>query len=142
MKFIAVLLVVLVLAGCNTAPVASNNAIAVLPDSASSYAKPSQNGGEVTFIRDSGWSGGGCSLAIYVAGQYAANLHPSEKVDLYFSQGDFVVSAKPNGPLFCGTKMAARAERSTSVTVHKGTKLVYRIATSSTGDISIMPVID
>lgn len=85
-------------AGCATTPVPESAASAVPPDRlyAPALARPVSGGGTITVRRDSGMLGAGCSARVWIDGQPAADLWPSERVAIHVEAGEHIVSAQGN----------------------------------------------
>lgn len=86
------------LAGCSTTPVPDSAASAVPSDRlyGPALARPVSGGGSITVRRDSGLLGGGCSVRVWINGQPAADLWPSERVAIPVGAGEHIVSAQGN----------------------------------------------
>lgn len=87
----------LLLAGCATTPPSQPRAapkeqvfIASVP--------PSQDTATVIFVRDSGILGSANYLHLYIDGQKAASLDPSEMIELTIASGEHVFGVKPTDP--------------------------------------------
>lgn len=127
-------LVISVLAGCATDPVPTSLARPA-PESRihdKSAAIPRPDYGQVTVKRDSGITGSGCNIQVFLNGNLSAELAPSEKVNFYLPEGTHIVSAWPNNP--CGggmTEVEAKATASKPIT--------FRIGYGGPGDFGIYP---
>ena len=123
-----------VVAGCATRPVADTDTTPVPLDRIidSRFLQPSPGSGAVSIKRDRGFGGSACSSRVFVDATPTADLRPSEKLVVYLSSGDHIISAWPNG--LCGGGMS---EARASVT--SGSHLAFRIGYGSNGDFYINP---
>jgi hypothetical protein len=136
MKYIAlfVLLGMCFFAGCATRPVSNDLAVSapkerILDDK---YINPIANAGQITIKRDSGIGGAACSSRIFINGQPTADIYTSEKIILYLPEGEYILSAWPNG--ICGGRMS---EVKTSI--KNGSKSTFRVGYGTNGDFFISP---
>lgn len=122
------------LIGCATHPISNSEAIPVPAKRIidAKFIHRSPNSGEVTIKRDSGISGSACSTRIYVNANPIADIRTSEKVVLYLPEGEYILSAEPNG--ICGGGLTE-----VKVLVKPGSKLNFRYGTSGHGSPSIFP---
>ena len=73
-----------------------------------------------------------CSTKIYLNGKGIADLDTSEKVTLNLPEGDYIVSAEPNG--VCGGGLTEF-----KFNVKANSQSVFRYGTSGNGNPSIYP---
>lgn len=120
--------------GCASQPISNLDAISVPTERLldSKYLHRSPNSGEVTVKRDSGFTGSACSTRIFVNGKPVADIRTSEKVVMYLPEGEYILSANPNG--VCGGGMTE-----VKATVKSGAQSNYRYGTSGNGSPSIYP---
>lgn len=130
----------LMLAACATKPVKQSEARQVPQDRLALYQTPLSGGGEITVIRDAGFSGSACYLGVVIGGTLSASLGPGEKASFQLPPGRSVLSTKGVGAGICGSSLASRAERSIEIYVDPDQHRGYRLATSASGDISINPI--
>lgn len=142
MKRLFLVVGLLLLAGCATRQVRQDAANFVPVERAMGMQSPVAGGGAITIVRDAGMLGGGCYVGIFVNGQLVAKLSASEKVRLYLPSGRSVVAAHSVGAALCGMKMQARGERAAEVRIAAGDDLVYRLALSTDGTVSITPLVE
>lgn len=136
LKITAVAALVALMAGCATSPVPIKNAVAVPPERVLAYQKDVPGTGTLSVTRDSGHTGGICSVGLFVDGKMAALLKPGERVSLHVPAGSVVVGAAYQGSGICGMG-ADRQEREVIVGGEKVKN--YRISTSGDGVLDILP---
>ena len=103
---LAEILSLLVLVGCATQPIATSEAKEV-PNSrilASRFTAKKEGAGVVIVKRDTGFMGALCSSRVFVDGTPVADIRVGEKVTLYLSPGEYIISSNPNG--VCGGGLA------------------------------------
>lgn len=122
----------LVATGCATRPVSNAEAISVPKERIvdASFLQPKANAGVVTVKRDSGFGGSACSSRVFVNAKPVADLETSEKVVFQLIEGDYIISAWPNG--MCGGGMSE-----VPAAVKSGKELSFRIGYGSNGDFMI-----
>ena len=125
-----------VLLGCASTPVPTSEAVQI-PDSrvlegGKQYLLPNKNSGKLIVKRDSGIMGVACSTRIYLNGKDIADLDTSEKVVLNLPEGEYIVSAEPNG--ICGGGLTE-----VKFNVKANSQSVFRYGTSGNGSPSIYP---
>lgn len=123
------LLLVLLLAGCASKPVATSEAVSV---EAKAFGQPGPGLGKVVVKRDKGLFGGGCSARVFINAKPVADLDTAQKVELYLPPGDVIISSQPNG--ICSGGLSE-----TRVTVKSDSELYYRVGYGSNGDFSLNP---
>ena len=124
------------LLGCASTPVPTSEAVQI-PDSrvlesGKQYLSPIKNSGQFIVKRDAGIMGIACSTKIYLNGKGIADLDTSEKVVLNLPEGDYIVSAEPNG--VCGGGLTE-----VKFNVKANSKSIFRYGTSGNGSPSIYP---
>lgn len=124
----------LVISGCATHPISNAEAALASIDRIldKSFLQEGPGTGEVTIKRDSGIGGSGCSTRIFVNGKPVADIWVSEKIVLYLPEGEYILSAWPNG--ICGGGLSE-----VKALIKVGSKSTYRIGYGSNGDFSINP---
>lgn len=122
----------LLLNGCATVPVSNNDAKNVPPERIISKTTQVKNPGEATLIvkRDSGFTGSGCNIIIYLDGKAIAELGTGEKVTFYAQPGDHVLSAKQTSICVAGLKEVG-------ITLKENDNKAYRISFGGNVDMSI-----
>ena len=126
------ILSILAITGCATQPISNSVAVNVPSERVIDlkYLDPKSDTGKVTVKRDSGAGGSACSSRIFVNAKPVADIRSSEKVVLYLTSGDYVLSAWPNG--MCGGGMSE-----VRASVKTGEELNFRVGYGSNGDFSI-----
>ena len=122
------------LVGCASQPISNLEAAPVPAERIldSQFMNRSPNSGEVTVKRDSGFTGSACSTRIFVNGKPIADIRTAEKVVMYLPEGEYILSANPNG--MCGGGMTE-----VKAAVKPGSQSNYRYGTSGNGSPSIYP---
>jgi len=104
MKFFGYVLAITFLVGCSTTPVSTSDAIPVPKDriyeQGIKYQSQVPNSGQVVIKRDAGTMGWLCTAKIFLNSIPVADLEKSEKVSLYLPEGEYIISADPEG--LCG----------------------------------------
>lgn len=137
MRILIGVLAVILLAGCATSPVPSNEAKQAPASQLSAYqAKPSGAYGILQVIRDSGQTGSLCSMAVFIDGKQVAKLDPGQKASFYLPPDSVSVGAAYTGSGICSMG-AARVER--EAIVKNGAVKKYRVFTGGDGQIDILP---
>ena len=131
LSFNAVLLI-----GCASTPVSTSEAVSVpnnriLADG-KQFIAPSKNTGKIIVKRDSGFIGSACTVRIYLNGKGVADLDVSEKMVLNLTEGEYIVSAEPNG--VCGGGLTE-----VKASVKPNSESVFRYGTSSNFSSSLYP---
>jgi hypothetical protein len=134
--YLLIFSLVFFLLGCASTPVPTSDAIQI-PDSrvlegGRQYLSPIKNSGQFIVKRDTGIMGVACSTKIYLNGKGIADLDVSEKVVLNLPEGDYIVSAEPNG--VCGGGLTE-----VKFNVKANSQSVFRYGTSGNGSPSIYP---
>lgn len=135
-------MVVAALAGCATRPVSTSEARSVNPSSSFGQAQQGEPSGRLIVVRDKGFMGSGCYLSVVINGQPVAKLDAGEKVELSMKPAKVILGATPDGSSMCRSSLAQRNKREAQVIIDQGDRLVYRIATSENGEMSIAPTTD
>lgn len=96
---IAVVLIVGLLSGCASTPISNQVATPVAQDRILNVdiVQYSAEKVEVTVKRDSGFFGSACSSRVFVDSKPVADIRPTEKVVMYLSKDQHIISASPNG---------------------------------------------
>jgi hypothetical protein len=133
-RLIIIIPSILLLAACATRPI-SNAEATLVPRKRilnTQFLHPLPNSALVTVKRDKGLGGSICSTRIFVNGRPIADIRVSEKVVLYLPEGNYILSAWPNG--ICGGGMSE-----VRISVKAGEHLNFRVGYGSNGDFSINP---
>jgi len=129
---IAMVLFLILIAGCATRPVSNSEAVPV-PDVRileSKYSSSITLMGNVNIKRDSGVFGSACTTRLYINSVPVADIQPSEILSLNLPSSEYIFSVWPNG--VCGGGMS---EVKSTVTTNSITNL--RIGYGSNGDFYI-----
>jgi len=134
MRFLTVFLA-LSLTACATQPVSIYQASAA-PSSrilAPQWLSQAPYTGSLIIKRDSGFMGSACTVRVFVDAVPAADLKPSEKVELFVPLGEHVIGAAPTST-FCGGGASEAA-----VVIYPERQKIMRIAAGQSGDIHLQP---
>lgn len=128
--------VLVVMAGCATSPVPSDQALSAPADRLLAYQSALPDAGRVTVIRDSGFIGSGCYATVFLNGNRAAKLNPEEKATFILPPGEWVVGAALEGRGICG----ANEKRTETETILKsGQQKYFRIFSSPEAGLDVRP---
>ncbi|WP_145561145.1 hypothetical protein [Yersinia mollaretii] len=118
--------------GCATTPVSNKDARTVPLERIISKSVQIKNPGEATLIvkRDSGFTGSGCNIVVYLDGKAIAELDTGEKITFYAQPGDHILSAKQTSICVAGLKEVG-------ITLQENDKKTYRIGFGGNVDMSI-----
>jgi len=124
------------LTACTSIPVPTKDSI-LIPDNriladGRQYIALSKNSGQIIIKRDSGLVGIACTTKIYIDAKPVADLDESEKVIFNLPEGEYILSAEPNG--LCGGILTE-----IKVNVKANSQSVYRYAISLYGGPAIYP---
>lgn len=122
----------LLLNGCATTPVSNDNAKDVPSERIISKTSLIKNPGEGAMIvkRDSGFTGSGCNIVVYLDGTAIAELDTGEKVKFFAQPGDHILSAKQTSICVAGLKEVG-------VTLKANDEKTFRIGFGGNADMSI-----
>ncbi|WP_110877040.1 hypothetical protein [Franconibacter helveticus] len=134
MKKYFLTLAMVLISGCSTQPVPTNQANHVPPDRIwdKKIVQKMDNAGEILVKRDSGFIGSACLISIYIDGKPVADLNTREKVIFYPGIGRHVLSASPHG--WCAGGIV---ESLAEVEINK--PLVFRVGYGANGDFRFSP---
>lgn len=120
------------LAGCATKPISNEEAMPTPPERIldQTLFRPIPEAGQVTVKRDGGFLGGACTTRIFVDAVPVADIDVAEKIAVFLTEGDHIISAWPNG--ICGGGMVE-----TRASVKRNGKYNFRVGYGSNGDFSI-----
>lgn len=126
-----IVLLSLSLAACSTTPVTQQSAMPVPADRiyAASYVVGNEpaKGATVSFARDSGFLGGGCSHDLYVNNAKVFAIRPGELITLNLSPGPYFFRLETGGGL------CPNVATSQNTNLPQGGREVYRILIPSDG---------
>jgi hypothetical protein len=141
-KILVVALCVVVLVGCASTPVPTDQAVSVpadrIFDTGKKFLSPSSDTGEVLIKRDSGtYAGGLCAGRIYVDGVQVADIERSEKIVLHLPEGQHVISLDLNAVsiLCAGRDMT----REVAAIVKRGGRSAFRFGIDSERSLFFQP---
>lgn len=102
MPKLALVIVCCLAAGCATSPVTYAEAEPVPLERilAKEMTTVQPNAARLSITRDSGMAGAACSQQLFIDGRHVADFRPGERLDVYVTPGEHVLSAKPGG--ICG----------------------------------------
>lgn len=129
MKFIVVALGAMLLAGCATSPVPSENADPVPSSRLFAYQKPATGDAVLIVTRDSGFVGGGCNTSVSIDGRKAAEIGSGETAKFYVSSGEHIVGASS-----CGSGLKER-----EANIKAGATKKFRISIDSSMSMDLSP---
>lgn len=104
MKALAVVATIaaLGLAGCANQPTTPDSAAAVPPDRLYSMQAPQPGFGTVQVLRDTGMTGSGCPIDVYINRERVATLEPGEAATFQVKPGRTLIEAESSGMLCSG----------------------------------------
>ncbi|EOT5189606.1 hypothetical protein ACM2TR_15485 [Escherichia coli] len=125
---------VLMLAACQSHPISIHDAKPAPQAKVFKY----QSAAPATLVvmRDTGFVGAGCDASIFINGETVAKLATGEKATFHLNAGELIVAASLEGAGLCALN-PARQERET--TLKNGDTKAFRVFTSNSGDIDILP---
>lgn len=127
LKLISFLSIAVALGGCATKPIAANRAAPVPPDRLLAYQTPVDGGGAIIAVRDTGFLGGGCNMAVYIDGTLAAQIGHGETARFSVAPGSHIVGTGPTGRGTCRLA-AGQLRREVETTVGGGETRTFRIS--------------
>lgn len=130
----ALLVSLILLNGCATTPVSNRNAKDVPSERIISKSSLIKNPGEGTLIvkRDSGFTGSGCNIIVYLDGNAIAELDTGEKVKFFAQPGEHILSAKQTSICVAGLKEVG-------IMLKANDEKTYRIGFGGNVNMSINP---
>ncbi len=127
----------LAMAGCATSPVLPSKAkLAPTQNLLKFQKKDPINNSQITVVRDDGFMGSACSLAIFLDGKKSANLNPGEKAVFYVSTDVNTIGVGLNDAGMC----SGASVRTIYVAPTPEKPRVFRISTDAQG-FNISPFI-
>ncbi|EMG7933566.1 hypothetical protein [Enterobacter hormaechei] len=134
MKNLILVMGIIILSGCATKPISTEQAKEVpaqrLIDP--SFTTNRDGSGQVIIKRDGGLRGSLCSVRVFADSKPIADLESGEKVTLFLNPGDHVFGAQGTGACYGG--LTAQFGK-----VSEGKTISYRIGLGSVGDFAIYP---
>ncbi|MNL25541.1 hypothetical protein D3C87_1470260 [compost metagenome] len=122
-KTLAVM-VLIGLAGCATSPTPPGSAANVPSDELYGFQEQGrENPGKVTVIRDTGFTGSGCDVLVYIDGKRAAKIGPGQKATFYVRPGVVNLGSGPSGTGLC----AGSAMKTISVNIQIKQENLFRL---------------
>jgi hypothetical protein len=118
-------------AGCATAPLRPNEA---RPGTQTAFAEPGANTVPVTFTRDGGYVGSGCSFEVLVEGQMVGRLWQRETITLHLPAGETILGVRPAGT--CALGQSARGLREIEVALRPDRPLFFRLGYDNQQQVS------
>lgn len=113
LSLILIGLTALTMAGCHTTPISEEASDAPKERLVYSYGREIRNQrpntARVTFLRDKGFSGSGCTHYISINGTEAFALHSGDGFVAYLDPGEYIFSVKLSGGLCPGTALSETA---------------------------------
>ena len=101
MRLILCFFALCILTGCATSPIPAERAKRVPSDRLLAYQnKPDEAYGTVIVTRDTGVTGAGCKMYVYIDGTHAASLWSGETARFYLPVGNRIIGV--NTPMYCG----------------------------------------
>lgn len=130
MRWIAVGLGLLMLAGCASSPIPLEKAENAPMDEVFAFqAKGNDASSKITVLRDSGTVGSACDVGVYIDGTKAANLGAGQKASFWVRPGIRNLSIGPSNSGIC----SGIALRTLSAEVASGEEKAFRISVDMQG---------
>lgn len=122
----------LLLVGCSTTPIPSDQATPVPPSRLVAFQnKPSGQYGTLIITRDSGFVGSACNTIVYIDGKKSAEISQGETAKFYLPVGETIIGV--NSTAMCGGGLK---ERSLVMSAENTKKFRISIDTSMSMDLS------
>jgi hypothetical protein len=118
-------------AACATAPVRPGEAQA---GAQTAFQTPGPGTVPVTFTRDAGYTGSGCSFEVLVEGAMVGRLWSRETITLHLPAGETIVGVRPAGS--CALGQSARGLREMEVTLRPERPLFFRLGYDNQQQVS------
>ncbi|MGY2184643.1 hypothetical protein [Pseudomonas sp. SDO5591_S426] len=138
MKLFLGALALIALAGCATSPTPPNRAENVPADELYGFQEKSpENSEKISVIRDTGFTGSGCDVLVYIDGKRAGKIGPGEKASFYVQPGIINLGSGPSGSGLCG----GAAIKTITANIHAKQESLFRL----NGDIQgfyLAPYVD
>lgn len=94
--------------------------------------------GTVITIRDAGFTGSGCNMAVYIDGTLAARIGDAEVATFYLSAGDHIIGTGPTGRGTCVIGQE-RLRREIGVSLEPGETKKFRLSINPNSGPAIEP---
>lgn len=139
MKIVIMAALALALSACATKPIAMADAVPVPNDRLLAYqGQVAGEQGTVITIRDAGFTGGGCNMAVYIDGTLAARIGAGEVASFNVTAGDHIIGTGPTGRGTCAWA-SDRLRKETPVNLRNGEKKRFRISINPNSGPAIEP---
>lgn len=139
MRFLIAIVLAATLTACATKPISEAEAVPVPTDRLLAYQTPiAGDSGTVVTIRDAGFTGGGCNLAVYINGELAAQIGDREIARFHLPAGDHIIGTGPTGRGTCVIG-AERLRRELGVTLRPGETKKFRLSINPNSGPAIEP---
>lgn len=140
MRWIALGLGLLVLAGCTTSPVNEKSAKPAPADRVLLFQTPRDGGATIVVTRDSGWLAGGCYVAVLIDGQKAARIGPGEVARFNVEAGRHMIgmAGDADGAGMCGLQIGQWVKES-ATELRPGEIQRFRVSADSSAGMDIRP---
>lgn len=125
-------LMVIVVAGCASAPIPAEKADAVPAARLHAYQNPASGLATLLVTRDRGFVGSGCNTRLFIKGELAAEIASGESARFYLDPEPTIVSI--TGAALCSTGLK---EREVSLSAGKTTR--YRISIDGSMSMDLSP---
>ncbi len=132
------LLALVLVAGCATKPPSSDQIVPAPADRLFSH-QVSVGGGSFTVTRDVGSMGGGCPLAVLVAGQVAGEVRTGEQATFHLPAGETIIGVVPAGKGLCSAGDQNRHRNESSLVLKPGEHRRYRAGIDADGSPFLRP---
>ncbi len=114
-----------ILSGCATAPVSTQESRSTpkthILSSPSGQVTDAHQGGHLIVVRDKGFLGTAANLRLSIDSVAVADLRPAQRYDVFLKEGEYVLAAIPVPNLF-----SANTAAETSVNVKQGHTYMFR----------------
>lgn len=136
MKKVIVIFIALSLSACASTVVPPSQAKQAPSDRIYKYQNFEKEQSQLTVVRDSGFTGGGCYADVFINGEKVATLDPKEKASFALPPGEWAVGAQIMGKGLCG-QSGQRQER--YITLAPSEKKSARVFIDGDGNLDIRP---
>ncbi|MEO8640973.1 hypothetical protein [Pseudomonas sp.] len=124
MRKILTTMALIALAGCATSPTPVSRAENVPLDEIYGFQdKSPENSERITVIRDTGFTGSGCDVLVYIDGKRAAKIGPGQKASFFVQPGIVNLGSGPSGSGLC----AGSAIKAISANIQARQEHLFRI---------------
>jgi hypothetical protein len=138
MRKILAAMALIALAGCATSPTPVTIAESVPVDEIYGFQDKSPEKSEkITVIRDTGFTGSGCDVLVYIDGKRAAKIGPGQQASFFVQRGIINLGAGPSGSGLC----AGAAIKAVSANIQAKQENLFRISGDMQG-FYLAPYVD